>query len=141
MGCHPNCPWRVSSKFIKHEDILTFFFPNSGSYSEVAPPHSYINVKDFATPKDLVDYMRYLDRHDEAYISYFWWKPHYKVVTGEDRTFSDVPETLSVCEMCRRLHDPQDPPSQFTGIDDLVTCRHVPPDYWTNRNSSDDSVK
>ncbi len=98
----------------------------------MAPPHSFISVKDFATPKDLVDYIKYLDGNNEAYVSYFWWKSHYEVVIGSSyQTYNYAPETLTVCEMCRRLHDPNEPPSQVAGFEELAKCRQVPPNYWS----------
>jgi len=43
-----------------------------GSYDTVAPPHSYINVFDFDSVRDLADYLLYLDGNDTAYNEYFW---------------------------------------------------------------------
>ncbi len=105
----------------------------SGSYEEVTPPHSIINVKDFASPKDLADYITYLNNNDEEYLSYFWWKPHYKVVIGKHIPYHFASEKPALCDMCKRLHDPQEPPSQIQLFEDLMTCRTVPADYWTNR--------
>ena len=48
-------------------------------YSTFAPPHSYIDVKDFQTARDLAVYLQYLIENPAEYLSYFWWKPHYKV--------------------------------------------------------------
>ena len=36
----------------------------------MAPPKSFIHVEDFATPKELVDYLEYLDSNDTAYEEY-----------------------------------------------------------------------
>ena len=44
----------------------------------MAPPHSHINIRDFDSPKELADYLLYLDKNDTAYLSYFWWKDHYR---------------------------------------------------------------
>ncbi len=43
-------------------------------YFNMAPPNSYIHVDDFASPGHLAKYLRYLDRNDTAYASYFAWK-------------------------------------------------------------------
>ncbi len=43
-------------------------------YFNMAPPNSYIHVDDFASPGHLAEYLRYLDRNDTAYASYFAWK-------------------------------------------------------------------
>ena len=42
-----------------------------GNYSAVAPPHSFINVLDFAGPAELAAYLKYLDGNDTAYNEYF----------------------------------------------------------------------
>ena len=57
-------------------------------YSAIAPPHSYINAMDY-TPKQLAQYLLELDRNDTLYASYFWWKPHYRVL-NELRTNEDA---------------------------------------------------
>ena len=41
---------------------------------KVAPPHSYIDVRDFKSPKHLAEYLFYLDNNEEEYMSYFKWK-------------------------------------------------------------------
>lgn len=41
------------------------------NYTSIAPPHSIINVLDFPSLKDLVNYLKYLDGNDTAYNEYF----------------------------------------------------------------------
>ena len=48
-------------------------------YEGALPPHSYINVDDFTSFRQLTDYIRYLDGNDTAYASYFAWKEHGKI--------------------------------------------------------------
>ena len=60
------------------------------------PKSAYINVNDFKTPKELADYLLYLDTNPEAYNFYFKWKKYaqfYKEVY-----FSPI------CDMCIKLH-------------------------------------
>ena len=64
------------------------------NYSQLLPPHSYIDVRDFASPKHLVDYMKLLDANDFLYNEYFRWKPHYRCSVGDKH----VP-----CDICRHL--------------------------------------
>ncbi|VDD84525.1 unnamed protein product [Mesocestoides corti] len=45
-------------------------------YDDALPPHSYINVDDFKSIRELVRYLLYLDRNDTAYAEYFAWKEH-----------------------------------------------------------------
>ena len=41
------------------------------NYSAIAPPHSFINVMDYPTPKELTDYLLYLHKNNTAYNEYF----------------------------------------------------------------------
>ncbi len=43
-------------------------------YESTLPPHSYINVDDFRSIKELAAYLKYLDRNDTAYAAYFAWR-------------------------------------------------------------------
>ena len=71
-------------------------------YAAIAPPHSYINALDF-TPKELAEYLTKLDKDDALYAEYFWWKPHYKVVS--QLTINKK----SFCDICEALHaEPQE---------------------------------
>ncbi len=49
-----------------------------GAYNEdyisTLPPHSYINVDDFRSIRELAAYLEYLDRNDTAYAAYFAWR-------------------------------------------------------------------
>ena len=43
-------------------------------YKRVAPDHSYINVFDFDGPKDLAEYLLYLDKNDVRNIKFMFNK-------------------------------------------------------------------
>lgn len=40
-------------------------------YEAIAPKGSFINMDNFSNPKQLIEYLRYLDKNDTAYASYF----------------------------------------------------------------------
>ncbi|XP_050085579.1 LOW QUALITY PROTEIN: alpha-(1,3)-fucosyltransferase C [Anopheles aquasalis] len=63
-------------------------------YTRFAPPGSYIDVQDYASVADLVDYLLYLVDNPQEYVKYFWWKEHYAL---DD--FSSV-----WCRLCEKLH-------------------------------------
>ena len=42
-------------------------------------PNSYINVMDFRTVKELLEYLKFLDRNDDAYMEYFAWRKEYEI--------------------------------------------------------------
>lgn len=79
----------------------------------VAPPGSFIHVDDFATPRELVDYLEYLDKNDTAYLEYHKWRL---------TPISDVPNTGNpgypdlFCRVCKRLVLEQHPPKTIPSI-------------------------
>ena len=68
-----------------------------------APPHSYIDTRDFKSPKHLAEYLIHLDKNDNEYISYFQWKQHFKVTRG------DVGLTNVFCQYCRYMLEDNGP--------------------------------
>jgi alpha-1,3-fucosyltransferase len=68
------------------------------NYSQIAPPHSYINALDF-TPAQLAEYLKMLDANDMLYNEYFWWKGHYRVEAGVGQMARH-----GFCDLCKKLH-------------------------------------
>lgn len=64
-------------------------------YRRAAPPHSFIHVDDFATPKDLAAYLLKLDADDSLYNAYFAWKGSGLVDTN----------TFFMCRLCMMAHE------------------------------------
>lgn len=49
----------------------------AGDASDYEPgKHSYINANDFGSPRELAEYLDYLDKNDTALEEYFEWKKH-----------------------------------------------------------------
>ena len=68
---------------------------------KIAPPNSYIDVRDFKSPKHLAEYLLYLDKNDTAYMEYFNWRRDYRVKSG--------PRASLFCQLCRFLHTNNSP--------------------------------
>ncbi|GIX93846.1 glycoprotein 3-alpha-L-fucosyltransferase A [Caerostris extrusa] len=64
-------------------------------YDRAAPPHSYIHVDDFSSPKELAEYLTVLDKNDTLYNEYFRWKGAGEFIN-----------TYFWCRMCAMLHAP-----------------------------------
>ena len=45
---------------------------NGARMPDLAPPHSYIDVRDYKSPKHLAAYLEHLNKNPEEYLSYFW---------------------------------------------------------------------
>jgi hypothetical protein len=62
-------------------------------YNQHLPPKSFIDVRDFRSPKHLADYLKILDANDTLYNEYFAWKERYEIVRIK-------PE----CQLCEFAH-------------------------------------
>ena len=83
-------------------DIIPVVYGNA-NYSKIAPHKSYINVKDFKSPKHLSEYLLYLDKNSTAYAEYFEWKTYFKVNrVNRLNTF--------FCQLCKALNEEAPPP-------------------------------
>jgi len=76
----------------------------SGSHKDdvqrMAPPNSFIHVEDFASPKDLVDYLEYLSRNDTAYEKYHQWRME---EPDFEKPFYMQPEETMICGICKEV--------------------------------------
>ena len=68
------------------------------NYSHYLPPKSYIDVRDFRSPKHLAEYLLYLANHTDEYLDYFRWKENLEVETGM--------RPDGFCKLCEMLHAP-----------------------------------
>ena len=110
------CNDYVTEKFfyILHHNVIPITF-GGADYDTLAPPHSYINVLDFASVKDLANYLKELQDDDAKYAAYFWWKEYYQV--------RSMRFELPLCSLCKRLHMAEEPPSSY---EDLTSW------WWSN---------
>ena len=67
-------------------------------YKKYLPKHSYIDIKDFASPKELAAYLHKLDKHDDLYNEYFAWKQNYTCYNG-------IPGNSLLCSVCRFMNE------------------------------------
>ena len=68
-------------------------------YKALMPKYSYIDTYDYASPKELADYLRYLDSNDTAFIQYFTWKKDFLLADYEN----------NICDFCAKLNEPIKP--------------------------------
>ena len=102
---------------------------------KVAPPHSYIDVRDFKSPKHLAEYLPYLDKNDTEYMSYFEWRKHFTcnflhaIENGVNKVF---------CDFCRYLFEDKRPKriQNFTKwFSDDAECEEFPKQLYGNTHS------
>jgi len=70
---------------------------NGANMSRVAPPHSYINVRDFTTTEELATYLHTVDQDDKLFASYFWWRDYYTVKIKKQARIQ------AWCDLCQNL--------------------------------------
>lgn len=94
------CNDYVTEKFfeIANHDMVPIVY-GGANYSEIAPPHSYINALDY-TPEKLAEYLKMLDANDTLYNEYFWWKEYFTVESGVYQMARH-----GFCDLCKKLHD------------------------------------
>ena len=103
------CPDYVTEKLFR--GFLSETVPvvlGGGHYTRFAPPHSYINVLDYESPKQLADYLIKLSENRRLYAHYFEWRRHFRM---QEKMPID-----SWCNLCKMLHDPSLPPKSYENI-------------------------
>jgi hypothetical protein len=102
------CADYVSEKFYRalKTDIIPVVY-GGADYAAYAPPHSYIHVADFASPKQLAEYLLLLDKNEALYLKYFEWKKDYDVLRGPLDGW---------CDLCAKLNDPQEPAKVYESM-------------------------
>ncbi len=105
------CPGYVTEKFFKILDynMIPIVF-GGANYTKLAPPHSFIDVLDFETVKDLADYLKVLHSDDAKYAEYFWWRDYYEVRRGRPHG------AQSFCDLCKLLNDPKAPAKIYSNL-------------------------
>lgn len=106
------CPDYVTEKFYRPFRLGAVPVVSGGAnYSLFAPPHSYINARDFKTPKQLADFLTKLSLNRDLYSHYFDWK----------RDFDFEPLAIQIkeqwCRLCQMLNDPTLPAKIYPDVE------------------------
>ena len=83
----------------------------NASYSDMLPPHSYIDVRDFASPRHLANHLVMLDANDTLYNEYFRWRAEY--VCGVTKLQSHG----NGCNLCRHVVAARDQKEVITDLE------------------------
>jgi len=87
-----------------------------GNYTKFGPPNSFINTNQFKHPKDLADYMLYLDKNDDEYIKYLKYKENYHVDNANPKCDIVYPKQTSYCRICEKINNPNEPRKYYPDI-------------------------
>lgn len=72
---------------------------------------SFINADNFKTPKELADFLHYLNENSTAFLEYFEWKTELlnnEKIKNQSHNFTKIEpkdDTSPFCEMCVKLHN------------------------------------
>ena len=95
------CPDYVTEKFF---DIFKYRYNvipvvyNGADMASIAPPHSYISVRDYSSVEHLAQYLSIVSSNDTLFASYFWWRDYYKV--GPVSQLKDKLRTFQLSLFC-----------------------------------------
>lgn len=76
-------------------------------YTSFAPPHSFIDVSDFSSPKELSNYLLLLNKTDNLYARYFDWKRDFSV---------DLTPKQGWCHLCKLANQENLPSNTYKDI-------------------------
>ena len=88
-------------------------------YAQVAPPHSFIHVDHFHSPRALAQYLLRLDRNPEEYSRFFAWK-----------RLGEVKQIFMWCRVCALLHAPPRPPKTYHDLNAWWKAATCVKDTW-----------
>ena len=80
---------------------------SGADYAAVAPPGSYINVDDFASPEALAAHLREVGRNETLFASYHAWRVTHRLVIDSHVNWahSKQAERGATCRLCELLHE------------------------------------
>jgi hypothetical protein len=100
------CSEYITEKFWKvlRLDVIPVVL-GGANYSSIMPPHSYIDVKDFYTVKELGAYLMNMD--EVEYNKYFEWKQKYDIIM--------YPQLQ--CRICQYLNENENRTKVYESLD------------------------
>jgi len=97
------CQEYVTEKFFEPltNGVIPVVF-GSGPYHEIVPKGSYIDIRDFETPRALAEYLQRLasEENVDEYLKHFSWMKRFRIPTGDENN------QQFWCNLCAKLHDP-----------------------------------
>ncbi len=127
------CPDYVTEKFYRPMMFDTVPIVMGGAnYSKFAPPNSFINARDFNSPRELADYILLLNSTDTMYAKYFEWKTDYEIILSDNS---------GLCDLCRMAHDKTLPSKTYNDIQhwwiNELKCENNSRNFfWLGQNKS-----
>ena len=118
------CPDYVTEKFYRAFEmgVIPVVF-GGANYSLFAPPNSYINARDFKTPKLLAEYLLKLSQNLKLLSQYFDWRREF-----------DLKRDSGWCKLCEMLNDPNKGTKIYPVIEEWFFDKYPCENYhWVNK--------
>ena len=97
-------------------------------YTKFIPSDSYIDVRDFQGPKELAQYLQYLNQHDDLYNQYI-----------RNKNSLDCTYAMKMpweCLLCQTLHNQKGERKVIHSLDNFWGVKRcTPPNYFNNQSS------
>ena len=122
------CKDYVTEKFFKAFSYnLVPVVRGEANYTKYIPPGYkwFINSADFQSPKELADYLLYLDNNPTEYAKYLEGREHY-----DFHTYFNIRDSPAWCDLCEKLHHDNLPVKVYKHIDKWWSTKdcHSPKD-------------
>ncbi|XP_035700182.1 3-galactosyl-N-acetylglucosaminide 4-alpha-L-fucosyltransferase FUT3-like [Branchiostoma floridae] len=106
MKCKEYITEKLWRNALENDVVPVVLGANRSDYERLAPPHSYIHVDDFTSPKELANYLKMLDQDKDRYNAYLKWKatPPKNMPLDEGRWCNLCRELLERCPTKRKVY-------------------------------------
>ena len=104
------CRDYITEKFflaLNNSLVPIVYGASRADYEAVAPPHSFLHVDDYGTPRELAGHVKYLLTHESALAEYTAWRSRYRI-EGAARD--------GWCQLCERLNAPHAQTKHYADI-------------------------
>ncbi|ELU14470.1 hypothetical protein CAPTEDRAFT_133973 [Capitella teleta] len=113
--------WRLLMKPISAIPIVL----GSVDYKKMLPEGTYLDIKDYSSPKMLADHLKLLDHDDTAFNTFIARKNAVYCLYPGNKTFQ---ESRYHCQLCQYLHDHRD---DVSAVRDVVN-------FWSTKSRCTD---
>ena len=101
-----SCKQYITEKFwansLQNDIVPVVMGAPAVDYEKYAPPHSFIHIDNFSSPRELARHLKILHKNVNLYSEYFKWK-----TTGSAKSYVNFKPTTSRfwCDLCTALHN------------------------------------
>ena len=82
--------------FCRYDTVPVVMGASRSDYEKIGPPHSFIHVRDYASPRQLAKYLMDVSSNKTKYLKFFDWKLQ-----------GSVTSSSLWCKLCTNLHAPR----------------------------------